>query len=398
MSAFSWHTLLVLGLVALPGQGLAQTEPYRLGENDELRLIAPGAPGIAGLYRLGENGRIALPITGAVLLGGLTLDEAADRMRAALQAEIVSPVIGVELAERRPFYISGDVAAPGAYPGASGLTLDRAVALAGGDRRNIESDRLQLAVTEIRSREDLDRSLQERTEAETRLARLEAELADAPAFDPPPSVSTLSPEQAAALLAREAAIKTAGIDAYNERMSGIARLLAARSDEIAALEGRLETSARQTAQIELEIADTRTLVDRGLAPVSRLNGLLREADRQIGDVLQIRVLLNQALQAVAQLQVEQANLPRERTISLTERISETLARIGVLTLAIGASADLIGESGAEAPAGPGARVTRYRVQRADGSPTIETEDGSLPVLPGDLVTVLRSARAVGAGR
>jgi hypothetical protein len=397
MSKHVWRPLLGVVLVLACGAALAQTEVYRLAEDDELRLIAPNAPGIAGAYRLGEDGRIALPISGTLLLGGLTLDEAAERVRAALQAEIVAPVIGIELQRRRPFYITGDVASPGAYPGIGGLTLARAAALAGGDRRNVESDRLQLAVTEIRSREELDKALRERAADGVRLARLEAELAGSKEFAAPPTPEGFAPDEAAALIAREAAILTAGADAYVARLEGIARLLTARKAEITALEGRLEASARQTALIDEEIADVRTLVDRGLAPVSRLNSLLREADRQQGDVLQIRVLLNQALQAVAQLELDQANVPRERTITLTETISETLMQMSALSGSITAASEQIEETGAAAPAGPAARVTRYRVQREDGSAAIETEDGSQPVFAGDLVTVLRGPRVPGAG-
>lgn len=195
------------------------------------------------------------------------------------------------------------------------------------------------------------------------------------------------------LLEREATILNMGVDAYNERLSSIERLLTARRDEIAALEGRLEAGANQTVQIEQEIEDTRGLIERGLAPISRLNGLLREADRQRGDVLQIRVLLNQAKQAVAQLELDQANAPRERTIALTEAISETLIRLSNLNTSIAAATDLIEETGTQAPAATSARVARYRIQRADGSAIIETEDGSLVVQPGDLITVLRNVRA-----
>lgn len=388
---------LVFGWGLLAAAALAQSDGYRLAENDELRLIAPESPGVAGTYRLGEGGRIALPVSRTVLLGGMTLDQAEEEIRLALESGIVAPVIGVELASRRPFYITGDVANPGAYPGVSGLTLDRAVALAGGDRRKVESDRLVLATTQIRSREELDRALRERSEAEIRLARLQADLAGAAEFAVPGGLS-LSADQASASVAREAAILSAGVAAYSERLASIARLLAARTDEIAALKGRLETSASQTDQITKEIADARDLVNRGLAPISRLNGLLREADRQQSETLQIRVLLNQALQAVAQLELEQANAPRERTIDLSNQIAETSARIATLSLSISASAALIDETGAPPPTTPGAVRVTYRVQHADGSSTADTEDGSLPVLPGDLVTVIRRTGTTGVGQ
>lgn len=383
--------LVTLYLCGLSGAAFAQAESYTLGENDQIRVIAPAAPGIAGSYLLGEGGRIALPTAETVTLGDLTLNEAAERIRRAVETQYVEPIIGVELEVRRPFYITGNVSQPGAYPGANGLTLDRAVALAGGNRRNVESDQLTLAVTEIRSHEELDRASREKTEAEYRLLRMQAELAGASRFSEPSTTAALSQAEAAALLERETAILAASTTAYEQRLTSIDALLEARKAEIGALNGRLAASARQSSQIDKEIADTRTLLGKGLAPVSRLNGLMREADRQQSDTLQVRVLLNQALQAVAQLELDKANAPLERTITLTERMTETQARIAVLARSIDAATQLLDESGGQVLARSGAVTTIYRIQHADGSAPIETGDGTLLVLPGDLVTVLRGS-------
>ena len=75
---------------------------------------------------------------------------------------VVSPRVSVEIVEHRPFYILGEVNKPGEYPYAGDLTLDQAVAKAGGftarankrlillQRQSEEKVRVQLGDTPLR--------------------------------------------------------------------------------------------------------------------------------------------------------------------------------------------------------------------------------------------------------
>ena len=45
---------------------------------------------------------------------------------------LVNPSVNVTVVEYRPFFINGEVRSPGGYPYQPGLTLDKAIALAGG--------------------------------------------------------------------------------------------------------------------------------------------------------------------------------------------------------------------------------------------------------------------------
>jgi protein involved in polysaccharide export with SLBB domain len=78
-------------------------------------------------------GTISMPLLGDVKASGLT--------QTALQSELTKrlsdgylkkPEVSVTIAEYRPFYISGAVNQPGSYPYKEGLTVEKAVALAGG--------------------------------------------------------------------------------------------------------------------------------------------------------------------------------------------------------------------------------------------------------------------------
>lgn len=369
-------------------------EPYRLAEGDEVRLVAPGAPDFSGVYLLGERGGLALPLTTPVNLEGLTLAEAAAAIRQALSAALARPELGLELTRRRPFFITGDVAKAGMYPMQAGLTLAQAAALAGGARRAEISD-LQTAVTAIRAGEELDVAIRSLGEARLRLARLEAELADAADFAPDPALLTPSSQAGsqrdlATVAAREREILLASRAAYQERMAMLSRQRATRDAEIAALEGRSAATERLGEQLAKEMEAVQDLIARGLAPTLRLNALTREADRQQSDVLQIGVMLNQARQGRNQIDLEIANGPRERRVALLERALETRARIDVLQRQIEASAALVVESGGAARTDAGASLrTMFRIVRRGAAMAEETDDGAQAVQPGDLIEVRR---------
>jgi len=369
-------------------------EPYRLAEGDEVRLVAPGAPDFSGVYLLGERGGVALPLTTPVNLEGLTLPEAATALREALSAAMVRPELGLELTRRRPFFITGDVAQAGMYPTQAGLTLAQAVAVAGGGRRAAVSD-LQTAVTAIRAGEELDVAVRSLGESRLRLARLEAEIADAADFTPDPALFAQSSQAGAQgdlalVAAREREIFLASSAAYQERLAALSRQRETRDAEIAALEGRRTATERLGAQLAGEMKEVRDLLARGLAPTMRLNALTREADRQQSDLLQIGVMLNQARQGRNQIDLEIANSPRERRVALLERALETRARIDALRRQVEASAALTVESGGAARTGAGAALrTVFRVTRRGAATAEETADGGLPVRPGDLIEVRR---------
>lgn len=105
---------------------------YHLGPGDQLRVTVFGESDLTGLFQVGSQGSIAYPLVGEVQASGLTIPEFTDRLRAALMAYIRAPNVSVEVANYRPFFILGEVQRPGTYPYSANLTVQNAVATAGG--------------------------------------------------------------------------------------------------------------------------------------------------------------------------------------------------------------------------------------------------------------------------
>lgn len=106
---------------------------YRLGTGDQLRLIVFGEDELSGEFVVGGAGAVSLPLIGEVSAEGLTLEEFRDAVVAKLsQGYLKDPSVSAEVLNYRPYFILGEVNAPGEYPFKEDLSVLNAVATAEG--------------------------------------------------------------------------------------------------------------------------------------------------------------------------------------------------------------------------------------------------------------------------
>jgi polysaccharide export outer membrane protein len=127
----------------------SHTTPYRLDAGDKLRVVVYGQEGLTNTYAIDAGGSITMPLIGAVGARG--------RTPAGLAAEITSrlrngyirePSVAVEVETYRPFFILGEVAAPGQYPYVPNMSVESAVAIAGGFSPRAKRDAVTLTHTD----------------------------------------------------------------------------------------------------------------------------------------------------------------------------------------------------------------------------------------------------------
>jgi polysaccharide export outer membrane protein len=112
---------------------VSQLDDYRLGPSDKVRLIVYGEPDLSGEFSINARGQISLPLLGEVDAAGMTIEEMRKKVSAGLSAGYVKDArVAAEVVEYRPYYILGEVGAPGEYPYSSGITVFKAVAAAKG--------------------------------------------------------------------------------------------------------------------------------------------------------------------------------------------------------------------------------------------------------------------------
>ncbi len=122
---------------------------YRLDAGDKLRVVVFGQDGLTNTYAIDAGGSITLPLIGAVPARGRTPAELASAITAKLRnGYIREPSVAVEIESYRPFFILGEVAAPGQYPYVPNMTIESAVAIAGGFSPRARRDTVTLTHTD----------------------------------------------------------------------------------------------------------------------------------------------------------------------------------------------------------------------------------------------------------
>lgn len=111
----------------------AYQQGYTLDSGDRLRVVVFGQEGISGSYLVDAGGNVSLPLVGTVPARGVTTQQLAGQIADRLKHGYVrEPHVTVTIEAYRPFFILGEVTTPGQYPFVPNMTVENAIAVAGG--------------------------------------------------------------------------------------------------------------------------------------------------------------------------------------------------------------------------------------------------------------------------
>ncbi len=385
---------LALGL-SMAG-GASASEPYLLSVSDKITVkVVEWKAGeasfeeltaLGGEYVIGADGRAAFPFVGATEGAGKTTTDLAATLGTQLQQALglpVKPDVTIEIAAYGPIYVSGDVSTPGEYPFSPGLTVIKALSLAGGERRAAENggrpERELLTTSGA-----LDVLKDEHVRLLVRRARLDAELAGAETVTLPPELADT--EGAQPLVAAEEAILLA-------RQRQMAAQITSLDEEVALLTREIETFEQKRAAMERQLEQAREqlgkitqLSDDGLALASRVTALETNVADLEGRLLDIDTASLQARQDIGAAERERAELGDMRISDLSLERQTVDGQIAALALKISNQQALLQEaalhSGIEVPTGGTQPSYSYAIIR-DGAEI--AADRSTAVQAGDVV-------------
>ncbi len=106
---------------------------YRIGPNDVIRVQVFGEDDLTVERKVGGDGKIDYPLLGTILVQGLTVEELQETLSSKLASGYLRhPKVTVSITRHRNFYVGGEVRTPGGFPYEEGLTIQKALAMAGG--------------------------------------------------------------------------------------------------------------------------------------------------------------------------------------------------------------------------------------------------------------------------
>lgn len=128
--------ILLLCCLLLPLLGWAQgagLSDYRLGSGDKIKVQVYGEDDMTIEAFLSDAGTISYPFLGELQILGLTVGQLEEKIIAGLKPDyLLQPQLTITILEYRKFFINGEVENPGGYAFQPGLSIRKAVSLAGG--------------------------------------------------------------------------------------------------------------------------------------------------------------------------------------------------------------------------------------------------------------------------
>lgn len=128
-------------------RAVAETDgPYLLDSGDRLRIFVYGQPNLSRSYTVDHAGQVTVPLIGEVNARGLTTAALERTIKSRLGSQYVKdPQVTVDMLQNRPFFILGEVKTAGQYPYVSGMTVETAVAIAGGYSDRASTQRFRIS-------------------------------------------------------------------------------------------------------------------------------------------------------------------------------------------------------------------------------------------------------------
>jgi protein involved in polysaccharide export with SLBB domain len=148
MRLVSCLALLLSALLAFPShaQPAPELSKYKLGTGDMISVRVLGEDDLRReKVRLSDAGTLSFPVLGEIKVQGMTVGTLEDYITKGLKGRyLLNPQVTVTIDEYRNFYVNGMVEKPGGYPYSPGLTVRKAITLAGGFKERASREKINI--------------------------------------------------------------------------------------------------------------------------------------------------------------------------------------------------------------------------------------------------------------
>ena len=129
-----WIALMLMWVAPAPAQQGSAVSTYKLGAGDIISIRVFGEDDLSReKILITDAGTVPYPVLGELKILGRTVGELERQVTEGLRGRyLVNPRVSVTIDQYRPFFVNGQVASPGAYAYQPGLTVAKAISLAGG--------------------------------------------------------------------------------------------------------------------------------------------------------------------------------------------------------------------------------------------------------------------------
>jgi polysaccharide biosynthesis/export protein VpsN len=146
-----FNLLIILCLLSLSTQnvfaGVAKTglPDYVLGTGDTVRIQVYDEEDLYLESRVSDRGTISYPFLGELKVIGLTPGKLEKIITSKLKGDyLINPKVSIDILEYREFYVNGEVEDPGGFPFQPGVTVRKAISIAGGFKERASKEKINI--------------------------------------------------------------------------------------------------------------------------------------------------------------------------------------------------------------------------------------------------------------
>lgn len=385
---------LLLAVFALVAPAQAEDGDYAVGALDRIevevaqwsapeRIVQP-IDFLSGEALVDATGAVDLPVVGRVEAAGSTLSDLSATIAAGLRDRLGIAdelFVSVRVVEFAPVYVVGAVEAPGAFPFRPGLATLQAVALAGGVRR-AETLFSRTDRDAVRALGDHRLLEVERWRQLAKVARLEAELADAAAITRPAELDGVA--MADELVSVETAIMAARQDEFRSALAAVADLKGVVGARIEKLQQEEAVRRAFLDATRGEWEGTRALLEKGLANNARANDVQETLANVEARVLEVESAILTAEQQLSEAERDENEIRGDRRVLVITELQDARTELARNAVRRETAESLFAEA-----ARFGSTVTSLAENAADRAPTFVVTRGAT-VFAVDAATPLRA--------
>lgn len=156
----------ILGIfifLSLFGQSFAA---YNVSVGDELRLEVYGEPELAMDLVVDQSGFIEYPFVDKINVKDREVDDIKEEIVSKLKdGYFINPQVTVYIKTFKPFFIQGEVKSPGSYSYEVGLTVGKAIALAGGLTERASKKKIYITRADDKSLQEVKVTMEDLVES-----------------------------------------------------------------------------------------------------------------------------------------------------------------------------------------------------------------------------------------
>ena len=147
---FLVRLLLCAQLVFSLGEAAAQLSPalstYKLGAGDVITIRVLGEDDLKReKVKLSDAVTVSFPVLGEIKVRGMTVGALEEHITKGLKGRyLLDPQVTISIDEYRSFFVNGEVEKPGGYPYSPGLTVRKAISIAGGFKERAAREKLSI--------------------------------------------------------------------------------------------------------------------------------------------------------------------------------------------------------------------------------------------------------------